>query len=138
MRVVTFPGTAWDRVPCVQAGLDPEALELAHLSFRASAGEWPYRVVIVRRGFIVAEWNHGIAHDEQRRMASAAKSMFSSLLGIAISEHMVASANARLVDYYPEAMDVPAGRGPKPGRHVFSKDQSITFRQLISNTLGYM
>jgi len=43
-----------------------------------------------------------------------------------------------LVDYYPEAMDVPQGEGPKEGRYVFEKDRQITFRQLISNTSGYM
>ena len=35
-------------------------------------------------------------------------------------------------------MDVPEGKGPKPGRYAFEKDRDITFRQLISNTSGYM
>ena len=35
-------------------------------------------------------------------------------------------------------MDVPEGEGPKDNRYAFPKDRHITFRQLISNTSGYM
>jgi CubicO group peptidase (beta-lactamase class C family) len=59
-------------------------------------------------------------------------------LGIAIAESKLPSADAKIVDYYPEAMDVPEGKGPKAGRYAFEKDHNITFRQLISNTSGYM
>jgi CubicO group peptidase (beta-lactamase class C family) len=92
----------------------------------------------VRGGGVVAEWNHGVDREEQLWMASAAKSIFSCMLGIAIEEGKIPSADARIADYYPEAMDVPEGEGPKEGRYVFPKDQAITFRQLISNTSGYM
>jgi CubicO group peptidase (beta-lactamase class C family) len=59
-------------------------------------------------------------------------------MGIAIQEGKLPSADARVFDYYPEAMEVPEGEGPKPGRHAFEKDRNITFRQLVSNTSGYM
>jgi len=104
----------------------------------AHVGDGRHRVVIVRRGRLVAEWNHGVARDAQLRLASATKSIFSCMLGIAVAEGKIASADARVVDYYPEAMDVPPGEGPKDGRHVFDKDRAITFRQLVSNTSGYM
>jgi CubicO group peptidase (beta-lactamase class C family) len=71
-------------------------------------------------------------------LASAAKSIFSCILGIAIDEGKLPSADAKIFNYYPEAMDVPEGEGPKAGRHAFEKDRNITFRQLISNTSGYM
>jgi hypothetical protein len=64
-------------------------------------------------------------------LASAAKSIFSCILGIAIADGKLPSADAKIVDYYPEAMDVPEGEGPKPGRYAFEKDRHITFRQLI-------
>jgi CubicO group peptidase (beta-lactamase class C family) len=35
-------------------------------------------------------------------------------------------------------MEVPEGRGPKPGRHGIPEDREITFRQLITNTSGYL
>jgi hypothetical protein len=75
--------------------------------------------------------NSGNADDIQLPLASAAKSIFSCILGIAIAEGKLPSADAKIVDYYPEAMDVPEGKGPKPGRYVFEKDRNITFRQLI-------
>ena len=71
-------------------------------------------------------------------IASAAKSVFSCILGIAIQEGKIPSADAKISDFYPEAMDVSAGEGPKPERYAFQKDRAITFRQLISNTSGYM
>jgi CubicO group peptidase (beta-lactamase class C family) len=43
-----------------------------------------------------------------------------------------------VVDYYPEMMDVAEDEGPKTERYAFEKDRAITFRQLISNTSGYM
>ena len=47
-------------------------------------------------------------------------------------------ADDLVADYYPEMMDVPAGTGPKEGRFAREKDRGITFRQLISNTSGYL
>ena len=35
-------------------------------------------------------------------------------------------------------IEVREGQGPKPGRHAFSEDKNVTFRQLIANTFGYM
>jgi len=71
-------------------------------------------------------------------MASAAKTLYASVLGIAIEEGKLPSADAKVVDYYPEMMDVKEGEGPKPGRFAKDVDRGITFRQLISNMSGYM
>jgi CubicO group peptidase (beta-lactamase class C family) len=71
-------------------------------------------------------------------LASATKSIFSCILGIVIAEGTIPSADAKLREYYPEAMDVPEGEGPKDGRYVFPANRDITFRHLISNTSGYM
>jgi len=60
------------------------------------------------------------------------------VLGVAVAEGKIGSADDRIVDYYPEMMDVPPGCGPKEGRHVFPENSEITFRQLIGNTSGYM
>jgi CubicO group peptidase (beta-lactamase class C family) len=94
--------------------------------------------VIIRGGQLVAEWNHNMDREVRVGLASAWKSVLSSILGIAIAEGRISSVNARVADYYPEAMDVPEGEGPKEGRYVFEKDHAVTFRQLISNTSGYM
>ncbi len=138
MTAKVYPGTEWARISPDQAGIDPEKLDGAKRWLDDHVGEGRYRIAIVRGGRLVAEWNHGVERDEQLWLASAAKSIFSCILGIAIEEGNIPSADARIIDHYPEAMDVPEGEGPKPGRYVFEKDRAVTFRQLISNTSGYM
>jgi CubicO group peptidase (beta-lactamase class C family) len=133
-----FPGREWEISSPREAGFVPEALDAARGWLDEQAGAGRYRVIVVRSGRLVAEWNRKVHRDAQLALASAAKSIFSSILGIVIAEGKLPSADARIVDFYPEAMDVPEGCGPKPGRHVFAKDRAITFRQLISNTSGYM
>ena len=60
------------------------------------------------------------------------------MLGIAVSEGKIPTLDARVVDYYPEMMEVKEGEGPKEERYAFEEDREITFRQLICNTSGYM
>ena len=138
MTKATYPGINWEYISPVEAGFHPEKLNRAKRWMDDRVGEEGYRVVIVRGGRIVAEWNHGIDCNQQLGLASASKSIFSSILGIVIAEGKISSADAKLIDYYPEAMDVPEGEGPKDQRYAFEKDHAITFRQLISNTSGYM
>lgn len=133
-----FPGPEWARAAAADVGMDAAKLEEARRWLESRVGEERYRVVIVRGGRVVAEWNHGVGRDERLGMASAAKSIFSCMLGIAIAEGKIPSADAKVVDYYPEMMDVPEGEGPKKGRFAREKDRDITFRQLICNTSGYL
>ena len=131
-----FPQKEWQVRPAGELRFDPEKLGAAE-SWMGSFGE-PFRVVIVRHGYLAAEWNRGVEAHQQLRMASAVKSAYSCLLAIAVSEGRLPSLDARVVDYYPEMMDVRKGEGPKTGRWAFEKDRQITFRQLICNTSGYM
>ena len=168
-----YPDKSWQKASAPEAGFDPSKLERAKSWLDRSAKTRRYRVVVVRSGKLVANWNHGFGsikkyppgflakffipqilgladkklsdrfnhlptRDIHLPLASAAKSIFACILGIAIEEGKLPSADAKIVDYYPEAMDVPEGSGPKDGRYVFEKDRHITFRQLISNTSGYM
>ncbi len=133
-----FPGREWDRVEPSHAGVDPDKLEAARAWHHGQGGEKPYRVVIVRGGRMVAEWVQQTPTEARLNMASATKSLFSSMLGIAVGEGRIGSADEKAVEYFPEMMDVPEGRGPKPGRHAKPEDRDITLRQLIGNTSGYM
>ncbi len=133
-----FPGNEWERVEPQDVGMDAEKLEAARQWHQGQAGENPFRIVVVRAGRMVAEWEQGVATDERRNMASATKSVFSSVLGVALAEGKIGSPDDLAVDYYPEMMDVPEGKGPKPGRFAKPEDRGITLRQLISNTSGYM
>ena len=133
-----FPGPEWEPAEPRQVGIDPDRLEAARRWHQARAGEAAYRVVVVRHGRMAAEWQQHTPADARLNMASATKSLFSSMLGIAVAEGKIASADEKAVKYFPEMMDVPEGRGPKPGRHAKAEDRDITLRQLISNTSGYM
>lgn len=149
----TFPGPEWERIDPAEAGFDADRLADARRDLETASveddprrlyaldGENPYRVVVVRDGRIVAEWNEGVDPEEREpagRMASATKSVYASILGIALEEGTIPSADAKLVDYFPEALDVLPGEGPKEGRHARHEDREITLDQLIANTSGYL
>ena len=173
ISTATYPGVKWSCLSPSEAGFDSGKLKGAKRWLDNRVGNGKYRIVIIRGGRIVSEWNHGflpkirfpfvfaaksiLAHKfslnrghsvsnssrnagRYRRLslASVAKSIFSCILGIAIEEEKIRSADDKIIDYYPEAFDVKEGQGPKPGRFAFEKDRKITFRQLISNTSGYM
>lgn len=133
-----YPQLEWQMRSPEAADFDPAKLIAAKTWLDDRAGDDVYRAVVVRGGTVIAEWYHGLSREHEGRLASATKSIFSSVLGILIAQGRLPSADARLIDYYPEAFDVPDGTGPKPGRYAFPKDRDITFRQLISNTSGYM
>ena len=135
---LAFPGATWDTIDAEEAGFRPAALAEARFQFEAKAGDGAYRVVIVRNGRIVSEWHRGVAPEQRLPIASAAKSFYSNMLGIAVAEGKIPSADAKVVDYYPQMMDVRPNEGPKENRHAFPENRAITFRQLISNTSGYM
>lgn len=131
-----FPSSQWETVSPADAGFHTEKLQKAQVWLDAQGDD--YRVAIVRNGYLVTEWNRNVDRAVEGRMASAAKSVYSCALARAIEDGKIASADARVVDYYPAMMDIPDSTGPKPGRYAFPKDRAITFRQLISNTSGYM
>jgi CubicO group peptidase (beta-lactamase class C family) len=134
----TYPQAAWAQVSPTEAGFDPEALGRARRWMDEHAPDTGYRLAIVRGGRLVLEAHRGILPQRRLPIASAAKAVYGNVLGIAVAEGRIPSPDAPVVETYPEMMDVPPGEGPKDGRHAFPKDRAITFRQLISNTSGYM
>ena len=134
-----FPGDEWETRPAAELGFDAEKLAAAHRKLAEVAGpEGPYRVCVVRNGQIAAEWNAGAGVEDRIEIASAQKSVYSCLLGIAIGEGKIPSVDALVRDYYPEMLEVPEGTGPKPNRSNKPEDAQITFRHLITNTSGYL
>ena len=132
-----FPKKAWPVRSPSEAGFDESRLQ--------AAADWidhnalsPYRVAVLRGGHLVAVWNKGIGLDEKRGLGSGHKTLYGCMLAIAIQEGRIGSADDCVVDYFPEIMDVPEGKGPKSGRFAREKDRDITFRQLITNTSGYL
>lgn len=138
MKDKIFPEEKWVKKPASELGFSEDKLGIISQWFEQNAGGKDYRVVLVRDGYIAAEWQKGIDTDRRFGMASAAKSVYSSVLGIVIAEGKIPSADAKVVDYYPEMMDVKEGQGPKEGRFAKPVNRDITFRQLITNMPGYM
>jgi CubicO group peptidase (beta-lactamase class C family) len=133
-----FPAAEWPRLAPDEAGFSPSRLADAERWLHDFAGDQPFRLVIARHGHLVAEWGRGIEPGAKIRFHSASKSVYSSLLGIAVAEGRLPGLDAKVIDIYPEMMAVAEGEGPKPGRHAFPENAGITFRQLIGNTSGYM
>lgn len=143
MEIEGYPGHTSTYIAPANMGFDPVRLQTVKQWLDARVEDEAYRdkgyrVVIMRDGMLVAEWYHGVSPEARLGIASAAKSLYSCMLGIAVDEGVIASADDRVFDYYPEFMDVPEGTGPKPGRFAREKDRDLTFRQLICNVSGYM
>jgi CubicO group peptidase (beta-lactamase class C family) len=138
MAEITFPKESWQTTHPGAVEMDAGKVEKAQRWFAEMMGEGKGRLVIVRSGRVVLEYYHQIEAAAKPGIASAAKSIYSNVLGILISEGRLKSADERVVDYYPEMMDVKEGEGNKPGRHAFEANREITFRHLICNVSGYM
>ena len=104
----TFPGKDWQVSEPDEAGIDRTRLCKAERFQLEQSGSRPYRILIARHGKILAEWNFGVEPKKKALQASASKSTFSSVLGIAIEEGVISSENDRVVDYYPEMLEVAA------------------------------
>lgn len=131
----TFPAEDWITVPPSEVRIAPEKLAQAKSWLDQNAPGTP---AIVRHGYLIAEWTRGIDSQEKIHIASAVKSLISSMIGIAEAEGKIRSADDLAVDYFPEFMDVPEGRGPKEGRYAFEANRRATIRQLICNVSGYL
>ena len=129
---------AVSRIDPEDAGFSSQRLSQFGAWLGEVAGGRPFHVAVARHGRRVRDWVYGVDPSQRRYLASAAKSLYSSLLGIAVGEGAIPSLDAKVVDIYPEMMDIRDGEGPKPGRYAVEKDREITFRHLICNCSGYM
>ena len=122
----SFPRREWQTRPPAEVGMDAGKLGQARRWLDDVFADSRYRVAIVRHGYLVAEWTHGVKAGEKLQIASANKSLLSCVLGIAVAEGKIGSADDPAVRYYPEMMDVPEDEGPKEGRHAFATNAGAT------------
>ena len=73
----TFPRKEWNFSKPNEVGINQDKLDKARKFQLEQAGNRPYRILIVRYGKIVAEWNSGIDPAKKAAQASASKSTFS-------------------------------------------------------------
>ncbi len=48
-----------------------------------------------------------------------------------ITEGKIKSADDKVIEYFPEMMEVPEGQGHKPGRYAFEKDRDKYLARII-------
>ena len=134
----TFPRNDWQTASPEDVNIDAGKLNQAKAWLDSKFAHDKYRIAIVRHGYLVTEWTRGIESEGKEHIASANKSILSSMLGIGIAEGKIGNAGDLATDYYPELRDGPGGEGPKDGRWAFEANRGITLRHLICNVSGYM
>ena len=122
-----FPNAEWETRLPGDLGFDADKLARVQAWLHEVAGDRPFQVGIARFGYLVAEWRQGVAAGSAHSQASAAKSYYATLLGIVVAEGKLSSPDERVVNYYPEMMDVGEQEGPKPGRYALKKTARLPF-----------
>ena len=134
-----FPRAQWEQAEPDALGFDPARLAAVGAWQDEQADGAPYRLLVVRHGRIAAESHGGgMGADDLQGQASASKSTYSTILGIAVHEGVIGSVDDLVAGYYPEFLEVAPDEGPKENRYAFPENAGITFRQLIGNMSGYM
>lgn len=116
---VVFPKEEWLRADAAESGFDLETLALITEKMREAKGNG----VLIRNGYLVAEWNFGAAADKRYDTQSCTKSITSFAVGLALGDGRIPSVDTPVQQCWP---DYKAG--------PFT-DQ-ITFRHLMNMTAG--
>ena len=135
---MVFPGSEWERCTPEVADMNASAIHASRDWKLQQAADAPHSSVIIRHGRLVAEWYKDMTPEKKNPMASVCKSVFCSMLGIAVAEGRIRSLDDRLVDYYPEFMACTRGFGANDKQYVTEKDQNVTFRQIAAQISGFM
>ena len=98
----------------------------------------PYRIIVIHRGRLRAEWSNLVDISERLKVASVVKSLYASILGIALDDGTIRSIDDAVVDYAPWMMDVGPSEGPKEERYATTKDRDTTFRHILTHSSGYL
>lgn len=116
---LVFPGKEWTRRNPEDFGIYREALDrIDELMKKAQANG-----VLIRNGYLIAEWNYAGPPDTRIKVKSITKAITGTLLGLAIHDRLIPGLDAKVKDYWPEF-----NAGP------YTAD--ITFRHLITATSG--
>jgi len=114
-----FPTKEWMRCAPEEQGFDAGLIEEIGAVMRKAEANG----VLIRNGFLAAEWNYGGPRTAQFHAMSIGKSFTSLVLGLALEDGLIPSLDAKVKDLHP-AFD----GGPFTER--------ITFRHLATMTAG--
>ena len=115
-----------------------DALNQIEAKLHQDHKEVPFRIVVIKNGQLIAEWNNRLNAEIGLRVNSVKKSIIALALGIAVADGTIQSIDDRVYDYASWIIDVEEGEGPKPTVYATEKDREITFRQIVSHFSGYM
>lgn len=116
-----------DDIPAL--GLDPDAINaimdvddtdnIADLMNQDQANG-----VLIKDGYLIAEWNFAGTFDTQKNVQSCSKSITGLILGLALDSGLITDLDSRVKEYYP-------------GFHSDNGyEDQITFRHLVTHTSG--
>jgi CubicO group peptidase (beta-lactamase class C family) len=121
-----LPGDDWEVSTPEQQGLDP--MLVAELYYNAAQLETIYSLLVIKDGYLIAEdyFNEG-SIDQKDRLQSVTKSYTSALVGIALDQGYLTSADQKMMDFFPEL----AGEITDP------RKEQITIREMLQMRAGY-
>src|SRR5688572_27920965 len=92
---IVFPDKDWDKRLPKKLGINEEALKgIAQILEREQSNG-----VLIRNGYLVAEWNYGGPEDKMFEVLSVTKSIIGILVGTALKSARISSLQARVIDY---------------------------------------
>jgi CubicO group peptidase (beta-lactamase class C family) len=107
-------------------GLDP--ILVAELFYNAAKLDTIHSLLVVKNGHLLAEdYFHDGAIDRKDRTQSVTKSFTSALVGIAIDQELLAGADQKMLDFFPEIAD----------QVTDPRKTQITIRHLLEMRSGY-
>jgi CubicO group peptidase (beta-lactamase class C family) len=116
---MVFPGDEWEQSTPQEQGMNHESITQMDDLMKAAQANG----VLIRNGYIVAEWNYGGKSYEQFEVQSISKAITSLVLGLAVTNGLIPSIDAKVKDFYPDF---------EGGPYV----NEITFRHLVTMTSG--
>lgn len=109
-----------------EQGLDP--MLMAELYLDAAALETLHGVLVIKNGYLVAEgyFNAG-SIDQKASLQSVSKSVYSTLVGLALEQGCLSGLDQKMMDFFPEIANRP----------VDPRKLEITIRDMLRMRSGY-
>ncbi|MCI0921425.1 serine hydrolase domain-containing protein [Sphingobacterium rhinopitheci] len=114
-----YPDKDWLKSTPDQLNINKESLKIIDSLMMMQ----PANGVLIRNGYIVAQWNHDGDENKKFETQSITKSVTSLILGVAIKEKKIKNIDEKVIKYYPDFQE---------GKYA----KEITFRQLAQATSG--
>jgi CubicO group peptidase (beta-lactamase class C family) len=121
-----LPGDDWQISTPEEQGLDP--ILVAELYHDAAELETLYGLLVVKNDFLIAEdyFNEGSV-GQKALLQSAAKSITSALVGLALEQGCLSSVDQKMIDFFPDFAD----------QIVDPRKREITLRDMLQMRAGY-